>query len=322
PPGSLNRIQELPAGRFRARIERLPLQAQQRALAWLRSFHFTEQDLDSLEADNDGGVYYIDNFALEPAAALPAEPIVVEAAVPVSPFPASLMFHSKPGAPNVLFLNFAGENVSGTSWNSPGQSVINAVAFSTDNDYATFSDSEQLAIKQVWQRVAEDYAPFDIDVTTERPATFGTRTAHALITRNTDANSIANPSSGAGGVGYVNVFGTFDYASLRPVWVYHNNLGNTESYIAEAASHEIGHNLGLSHDGKTDGTSYYGGHGSGDTSWGPIMGTGYGRNVSQWSRGEYYLANNTQDDLATIAGKLAYRADDHGNTQASATALI
>src|SRR6185436_17474058 len=68
PPGSLNRIQELPAGRFRARIERLPLQAQQRALAWLRSFHFTEQDLDSLEADNDGGVYYIDNFALEPAA--------------------------------------------------------------------------------------------------------------------------------------------------------------------------------------------------------------------------------------------------------------
>jgi hypothetical protein len=26
------------------------------------------------------------------------------------------------------------------------------------------------AIKQIWQRVAEDYAPFDIDVTTERPA--------------------------------------------------------------------------------------------------------------------------------------------------------
>src|SRR5690606_27237642 len=81
------------------------------------------------------------------------------------------------------------------------------------------------------------------------------------------------------------------------------------------------HNLGLSHDGKTVESDYYGGHGSGDTSWGPLMGTGYNRNVSQWSNGEFYLANNTQDDLATIAGKISYRGDDHGNTAGTATAL-
>ena len=39
-------------------------------------------------------------------------------ALPVSPFPASLIFHSKPGAANVLFLNFSGEDVSGTQWNT------------------------------------------------------------------------------------------------------------------------------------------------------------------------------------------------------------
>lgn len=159
------------------------------------------------------------------------------------------------------------------------------------------------------------------DVTTERPSTFGARTAQALITQSTDANGAANPSSSAGGVAYVNVFGSSSYATYRPAWIYFNNLAKNESYIAEAASHEIGHNLGLSHDGTTT-SSYYGGHGSGETSWGPLMGTGYNRNVSQWSKGEYYLANNTQDDLAIIAGKIAYRGDDCANTFSTATALL
>lgn len=324
PPGVLQRLEQLPAGRLRRQIEGLPAQARERAVAWLRSFHFTELDLQSLEVDRDGGIYYADEFAINPAAEeAMAEPVVAQAAVSASPFPAGLVFHSKPGAPNTLYLNFAGENVRDTAWNSSvGRSLIAAVPFSTDSDYSTFSDGEQAAIKRVWQRVAEDYAPFNIDVTTQRPASFGPRTAHAVVTRTTDANGYANPSSTGGGVAYVNVFGAGNFTSYQPAWIYFNNLGNNESYIAEAASHEVGHNLGLSHDGKTDGTAYYGGHGNGDTSWGPIMGTGYGRNVSQWSKGEYYLANNTQDDLNTIAGKIAYRGDDHGDTSAAATSLL
>ncbi len=320
-------LHELPAGRLRTQIEALPPTEQGRALAWLSSFHFTEHDLDSLHADARGGICYACRFAVpgtvETAESESESPVIGAAAVPVSPFPANLIFHSRPGSPNVLYINFSGETVVNTGWNTVvGRDTIPALAFSMDADFSTFSDAEQTAITRIWQRMAEDYAPFDINVTTERPGTFNTRTAHALITRSTDANGDPNPYSTAGGVAYVNVFGTKSYAKYRPAWIYHNNLGNTESYIAEAASHEIGHNLGLSHDGKTDGAEYYGGHGSGDISWGPIMGTGYNRNVSQWSKGEYYLANNTQDDLATIAGKTAYRADDHGNTPGSATALV
>ena len=322
PPGSLARIEDLPAGRLRTRVESLPAAARQRALERLRSFHFTELDLESLEADDDGEMFYVDRFGFAPAAE-PAEPVVAEAALPVAPFPASLVFHSKPGAPNLLYLNFSGENVSGTRWNtSLNRTFIPAVAFSTDSDFTTFSDSEQAVIKRVWQRVAEDYAPFDIDVTTERPSAFGSRTAHALITRSTDANSAANPSSSAGGVGYVNVFGSSSYGSYRPAWIYFNNLANSDVFIAAAASHEIGHNLGLSHDGLTDGTEYYNGHGSGNTSWGPIMGSASSRNVTQWSKGEYFHANNTQDDLAIISGKIPYRADDHGDTAGTATPLV
>jgi hypothetical protein len=324
PVGAVRAVQDLPAGRLRDEIERLPAGARDRAVAWLGNIHFTELDVQTMHADSEGGIYFVDEV---PAGAIDpmAESTSFEtsaAAVPVSPFPANLVFHSKPGAPNVIYLNFSGETVMNTAWNdSLGRSSIPAVAFSKDTDLTTFSDTEQLMIRRIWQRVAEDYAGFDVDVTTERPGSFTTRTANALITRNTDANGLENPAASAGGVAYVGVFANSSYAKYRPAWIYSNNLGGEESYIAEAVSHEIGHNLGLTHDGKTDGSDYYGGHGSGETSWGPLMGTGYNRNVSQWSKGDYYLANNTQDDLATIASKLAYRTDDHASSFGSATPL-
>jgi hypothetical protein len=52
------------------------------------------------------------------------------------------------------------------------------------------------------------------------------------------------------------------------------------------------------------------------------MGTGYGRSVTQWSMGDYYHANNTQDDLSVIGDRLSYRADDRGNTAQQSTALV
>ena len=48
---------------------------------------------------------------------------------------------------------------------------------------------------------------------------------------------------------------------------------------------------------------------------------GYYQPLSQWSKGEYADAKTTQDDLAIIASKVGYRADDHGDSAATATAL-
>lgn len=201
PVGSLQQLEALPASRLRTELEQLPAPARERARQWLNSFHFTEQDLRSLRADANGGIYYVCELAGEPAPAESEPPPVGQAGVPVSPFPSHLIFHSRPGAPNVLYVNFAGETVSNTEWNtSLGRTSIPAVPFSSDSDYTTFSDAEQVAIKRIWQRMAEDYAPFNIDVTTERPGTFNNRTAVALITRNTDANGDPNPASTSGGV--------------------------------------------------------------------------------------------------------------------------
>ncbi len=53
------------------------------------------------------------------------------------------------------------------------------------------------------------------------------------------------------------------------------------------------------------------------------MGAGFNQSLSQWSKGEYPGATQTQDDLAVITGNngFGYRADEHGNTNATATLL-
>ena len=284
----------------------------------LHSFSFPHQDIDYLRADQDGSIYYADPVGAD----LEAEsaPLPWEAA-PVLTFDPSRAFllHSHPESQRKVFLNFKGGALSGTAWNA---NTLQALPYDTDGNPEIFSDAERRVIADIWHRVAEDFAPFDIDVTTERPVTFGPLVGHVMITKDTDAAGVSMPAKGAGGVAYVNVWGASNYATYySPAFVYYNNLGTTSAHnIAEAAAHEFGHNLGLSHDG-TSTTAYYSGLGTGNVSWGPIMGVGYYAQVTQWSKGEYPDANNLQDDVAIIAAKLVTRPDDQGNTPATAAML-
>lgn len=307
----------LPPGRLKSQIEQLPPAAQQRALEWLERFDIPTQDFDFLRVDPQGGIFYEDtvlpdNAGGETGAAVGG----AQAVAPADTF----YLHSRPGASKVVFLDFDGDEISGTAWNSGGNTFY-AKPFDTDGSPYSFSDSERNRIAEIWHRVSEDMAPFDIDVTTEDPGSFGPTTGHVLITDSVDETGAPMPSQNAGGVAYVGVWGASNYTSYQPALVYADHLGpDHPPYIAEAASHEFGHNLGLSHDGSSS-TSYYRGHGSGYVSWAPIMGVGYDTNVTQWSKGEYSGANNTQDDLAIISSKLGYRPDDHGNGMSAATPL-
>ena len=334
------RSDELPQGKLKAGLDRLDPQEKERAMNWLHSFDFGAPDAaEHLRVDDGGGVFIVcpdeagccedhgqsATETIDPAPAPAEEPPIAYAAVPVSSPPA---YHSRPAASRKIYLDFNGATVSGTAWNtSAGVSTWNVKVWSQDTDATTFNDSEQTWMKRVWQRVAEDYAPFDVDVTTDVAYDPDNYTGNKdyvgwlLICETTDANGVALPHNGSGGVAYVGVFGNSTYSpTYQPAWVSSTNGGGNEAIIAEAASHEMGHNMGLSHDG-TSTLGYYGGHGSGDTSWGPIMGTGYNRNVSQWSKGEYYDANQLQDDLQIISGRVAYRGDDHGGTAGTATPL-
>jgi PKD repeat protein len=273
----------------------------------------------SIRADRTGRLHYV-------CASRPIDPATGGGPTPSpGPFPYTQTFklHSRPGAPLVVYLDFDGHTTSGTYWNSSytNGSAIVSPSFSMDGDYANFSNTEHDTIQRVWMRVAEDFAPWEVDVCTEPPASVDALRRTSSTDVNYGVRVVVGGDSmtwlgvAAGGVAYLDCF---DWDTDTPAFVFPAQLGNgNEKFVAEAASHEIGHTLGLSHDGTIDGTEYF----AGTTTWAPIMGTGYYCDVVQWSKGDYTGASNTEDDLAMIRARIPLRSDQHGDDILRATPL-
>jgi hypothetical protein len=298
------------------------------------------------------------NFRLTPSgAAISIDPAPTGKSEPMRlisqafPLPDTFLMHSKPDSSKTIYLDFNGHNVSGTLWNTdfdgpldPGIPVPNGShpAWDLAGNGPSFTDAELLAVQDIYQRVAEDYAPFDVDVTTEEPSAgdieranpgdnvYGTR---ALISpSNTALTNICGGN--CGGVAFIGVynwflgadpnFPTIGHGQLQPAWVFPQALGNDPKNIAEATTHEVGHNFGLDHDG-TNTLGYYSGH----SSWGPIMGVGYSRPIVQFALNDYPNANlggpgpgssqPNPDDIATIVSHgAALRTDEPGTSTGNA----
>jgi hypothetical protein len=299
------------------------LESRQLLSATKRSYDSICAEQASARADQQDHTLHVDGFPLPTGTS--ATTGTLQAAAPFS-LSQTFLLNSLPSATKTIYLDFNGHTTSGTWWNSgfTDGAAFTTPAFSTDGA-ATFSDAELERIQAIWQRVAEDFAPFNVNVTTQDPGTaaivksgtgdsaWGVR----VVIGGSYSNWFGDP---AGGVAYLNTFGS----SLdMGVFVFSNNLGNGEKSTAEAISHEVGHSLGLSHDGQGS-VGYYEGHGSGATGWAPIMGVGYYRELTQWSKGEYPNRTTTQDDLAIITSStngFGYRTDDYGSTRATSSVL-
>ena len=234
----------------------------------LQSDHYDDDSF--LRFDSDGLAYYLDpEFVPDAKGETSDTPILSGPGLLSVP-----AYHSNASYPKKIYLDFDGQQISGTTWNNKVYNgsyntgnVINAPAFSLDSDLTTYSPTELAAIQEVWARVAEDYAPFQVDVTTESPSaaafTAGGQAIRVMISTDIDATTGQQWYPSAGGVAYLN---SWNWTNGSPVWVFRNRLGSSSKNFAEAASHEVGHAYNLSHDGRiTPAESYYAGHGSGAT---------------------------------------------------------
>lgn len=220
------------------------------------------------------------------------------------------ILNSFPSAAATIYLDFDGHTVSGTSWNFMGSFVCGGSGLNPSQ------------INEVFDRVAEDYRPFNINVTTDSTVFLAAPIGKRMRVVLTVSSSWYGT---AGGVAFV---GSFLWGDDTPCFVFTALHGYNVKNIAEATAHEAGHTLGLYHQSKYDAvcnkvTDYDPGVGSGEIGWAPIMGVGYYRNFTLWNNGpNTFGCSNMQSDLDIItssANGFGYRNDDHGNSFATAT---
>ena len=234
---------------------------------------------------------------------------------PLSAVPA---LSSLPGAPASLYLNFAGDS---TPLYGNYRNIITP-AFDQDGDPTTFSDAELAAIQKIWSYVAEDYAPFNINVTTVPPANM----SHG-VTEKVDIGGTGAWTGGqSGGLCYVNDFTAASVPNIA--FVFSQNLaGGNPRYTGDAVSHESGHGFGLNHQSQYAGTTmiaeYNTGPGDGTA---PLMGNSYAARRSLWWYGQSDVSSTTyQDDMAVISSPtngFGYRPEPGDSTPASAVPLV
>jgi len=241
--------------------------------------------------------------------------------VPTYPLAETFRLHSRSTATRKIYLDFDGHTTSGTPWNAAwrGGADFTTPPFSRDANPA-FSNAELAIVQEAFRRVAEHFAPWNVDVTTEDPGVDGLRKTSAgdlsygiRVVIGPDVNN-----TGAGGIAYLH---SFDDPIDNPCFTF-TGTGSDAAYVAGVTSHEVGHTVSLVHQGQNPGTGeYFSGHGTGALSWSPIMGNGL-RPVNQWAKGEYQNATSTQDNLVAIANPasgIPLVADDHGDTRDTAT---
>jgi hypothetical protein len=224
------------------------------------------------------------------------------------------ILESNPGAGTRLYLDFNGHFEA--SWGDFHD--ISIPAYDTDGNPSTFSQAEQENITTIWRYVGEDFAPFNINVTTVEPASFDA-SADLRVAIGGDG---AWTGSVEGGIAYTGLFS--NPAIPNVVFVFPDALGGgNPRFVAESISHESGHAFGLDHQSLYDDAgNLLEEYNPGNADHAPIMGDPYNSRRGVWWHGPTDESpNDMQDDMAVIAAAVGWRADDVGDGPFQGTPL-
>lgn len=234
----------------------------------------------------------------------------------ISPLSSVPALNSRPGAPASLYINFVGETTP--AWGAGGFPAFTNIvtpAYDLDGDPTTFQDSELSAITDIWGKVAQFYAPFNINVTTvagSDPA----KTMRVVV----GGNASWYPGS-AGGVAWT---GSYRNSQFKVAFCFSALLGGNPKYVADVVAHEAGHAFGLGHqrlfDANGNMTNEYN---PGANGIAPIMGVPY-FSKSFWFYGTVYSPTNLQNDAEVLAGSLnafGYAPDQFADAYIAHSAL-
>lgn len=246
------------------------------------------------------------------------------------------MLNSNPNAPVTIHLDFTGNFIGDWWYNSGGSSVhyynVTTPAFSLDN-VATFNSDEQNLIREIWARVAEDFSPFNINVSTAYYGTFENGKALKVNIGGSNMDWLRENSSGFASIGSFsdnapNQVFVFDLAAWARAGVTDGdgNPLNAAAAIATTATHEAGHAFGLRHHARYafDGTKITD-YDPGTNGWTPIMGDNLAGDRTTWDAGPTDVGSTTmQDDVAVLTRAVngfGFRADDFSNSRSTAVSL-
>jgi hypothetical protein len=236
---------------------------------------------------------------------------------------------SLPGAAKTIYLDFDGDFQSVWNRTDSGQTYRNVSSGASNLSIAE--------IRKVWETVAEDFAPFNVNVTTVEPPSFANNTAlRIVIAGNMTAQLVnGNTTINLAGDRFITndngatLLDTSGYAAISSftnnepnvVYVfgqYMSTWGTTSAeghprtlaaLVANTASHEAGHAFGLVHHAGVDETGAASDYHVGSSVTTPIMGSNTAADRTLWST--YYSGSTYFDSISRLTTALGARPDDH-----------